>query len=234
MNQKRNLLIAFFCLLTSSMFAQNIQLHYDFGSAIYGELDSRPKFTTTVEMFKPDAWGSTFFFVDMDYKDGKVASAYWEIARELKFWENPFSIHVEYNGGLNHINNAYLGGVTYTWNNKDFSKGFSISAMYKYLHHNPEPNSFQLTGVWHMDFCKGKFSFTGFADFWREKHEDINGIEHDFVFMTEPQFWVNLNKFKGINENFNLSIGTEWEITHNFAILDGFYWNPTLALKWSF
>ena len=185
-------------------------------------------------MFKPDNWGSTFCFVDMDYGDGKVKSAYWEIFRELKFWEPPFAIHVEYNGGINYIDNAYLGGASYTWNNKDFSKGFSIIAMYKYIHHNPEPNNFQLTGTWHLDFLDGKLSFNGFLDFWREKHTDMNGNSHDYVFLTEPQFWVNLNKFKRINDKFNLSFGTEWEFSNNFAVLDGFYLNPTLAMKWTF
>ena len=95
-------------------------------------------------------------------------------------------------------------------------------------------HNFQITGVWGIEFAKGWCTFSGFADFWREEHADINGNEHNFVFMTEPQFWVNLNKFNGIDDNFNLSIGTEWEITSNFALNDGWYVNPTLALKWSF
>ena len=78
--------------------AQNIQLHYDLGRALYKSLDERPWVTTTVEMFKADKWGSTYFFVDMDYTDKGVSSAYWEISRELKFWKAPVSAHVEYNG----------------------------------------------------------------------------------------------------------------------------------------
>ena len=46
--------------------AQNLQLHYDFGKALYRSedrsLEYRPQLTTTVEMFRPDRWGSTFFF----------------------------------------------------------------------------------------------------------------------------------------------------------------------------
>ena len=58
------LLLAVFCGK-----AQNVQLHYDFGGALYDkDLDGRPALTSTVEMFKPDKWGSTYFFVDMDYK----------------------------------------------------------------------------------------------------------------------------------------------------------------------
>ena len=110
--------------------AQNVQLHYDFGGALYDkDLHGRPVLTSTVEMFKADKWGSTYFFVDMDYTSKGVAAGYWEIARELRFWQPPFSIHVEYNGGASNsfsYNNAYLGGATYTWNNPDFTKGFTL------------------------------------------------------------------------------------------------------------
>ena len=96
--------------------AQNVQLHYDFGGALYDkDLHGRPVLTSTVEMFKADKWGSTYFFVDMDYTSKGVAAGYWEIARELRFWQPPFSIHVEYNGGASNsfsYNNAYLGGAT--------------------------------------------------------------------------------------------------------------------------
>ena len=59
-----------------------------------------------------------YFFVDMDYTSEGVASAYWEIAREIKFWKGPFSAHLEYNGGLSKgmsYKNAYLAGATYTF-----------------------------------------------------------------------------------------------------------------------
>lgn len=221
------------CLAGKGM-AQNVQLHYDFGHSIYEELESRPKFTTTVEMFKPDAWGSTFFFIDMDYTSDGIGAAYWEISRELKFWKAPFSAHVEYNGGLNYINNAYLAGATYTWNNADFTKGFTFTPMYKYIQKNATPHNFQLTATWFLHFGEGRYTFSGFADFWREKHADVNGKAHDYVFLAEPQFWVNLNRFKHVNKNLNLSVGSEWELTSNFALLDGWHWIPTLALKWSF
>ena len=89
---KRLYAIVVFVLLCGVASAQNVQLHYDFGKSIYSELDKsegsygRPALTTTVEMFRPDSWGSTFFFVDMDYSTG-VKGAYWEIAREINFWQ---------------------------------------------------------------------------------------------------------------------------------------------------
>ena len=81
----------------------------------------------------------------MDYTDKGVASAYWEISRELKFWKAPVSAHIEYNGGLNYINNAFLAGPAYNWNSADFSRVFGVQVMYKYIQKNDEPHNFQVT-----------------------------------------------------------------------------------------
>lgn len=213
--------------------AQNVQLHYDFG---------RNAATTTVEMFRPDSGGSTFFFVDMDYSP-KVSSAYWEIAREFNFWQqskvNWLSVHVEYNGGLNTVagsfNNAILGGLTYSGHSKDWSKTWSITASYKVipgtiaLNGEKQPHNFQITGVWNLDFFDHWLSFNGFADFWREARP-WQGTK--FIFITEPQLWVNLNKIEGW-EKINLSVGTEIEMSCNF-VQKGFKVMPTAALKWTF
>mgnify|MGYP000087749724 CR=1 FL=1 len=225
------------CLFISAMLqvkAQNIQLHYDFGRHIYSEFDetSRPVLTGTIEMFKGDKWGSTYFFVDFDYTQKGLTSAYTEISRELKFWDGPFSAHLEYNGGLSNVisfENAYLAGATYTYNNSDFTRGFTLSAMYKYIQKHQAPNNFQITGTWYLHCFDGKFTCSGFADLWREKNP--NGY---FIFISEPQFWLNLNKFKAFDDKFNLSVGSEIELSHDFSFRDGFYVIPTLALKWTF
>lgn len=214
-------------LLPMLVKAQNVQLHYDLGK-------DRKFFTSTVEMFKPDKWGNTFFFVDMDYNVGDVKGvslAYFEIARCLKLGKSPFSFHAEFNGGFGQfaaspfngaytINNAWLGGLDYSWNNADFSKGFSIKALYKNIR-NKDDASFQLTGVWYVNFLNNKFTFSGFADFWKE--ETVFG---DFIFLSEPQFWFNATK--------NLSLGSEIELSKNFGGTEGFNIMPTLAGKWTF
>lgn len=212
---------------------QNVQLHYDFG---------RNCATSTVEMFRPDGGGSTFFFVDMDYSP-KVSGAYFEISRELNFWQeskvNWLSVHVEYNGGLNtaagSFNNAWLGGLTYSGHSKDWSKTWSLSAMYKAIpgtvgvNGKPQISNFQITGVWNLDFFNHWLSFNGFFDFWREARP-WQGTE--FIFMTEPQLWVNLRNIKGW-EKINLSLGTEVELSANF-VDKGFHAMPTIAAKWTF
>lgn len=231
--------LLFALFLSCGISAQNVQMHYDFGRSLYNkDLSKRPLWTSTVEDFVPDKWGSTYFFIDMDYNHNGVASAYWEIDRELKFWKSPVSIHLEYDGGNvknvpeeYNIRNAYLLGLTYTWNNKDYSAGFSVTPMYKYIQgqYYRSYNNFQLTGTWYCNFFNRKVTFDGFADLWRE-HND-HGMA---IFISEPQVWVNLNKFKGVDKDFNLSIGSETELSYNFAGRDGFFAIPTLAVKWTF
>lgn len=215
--------------------AQNVQLHYDFGHLLTEDMKARPALTSTVEMFRPDKWGSTFFFIDMDYQNSGIKSAYWEIARDLRFWKLPLSVHVEYNGGLRDdtsYDDAYLLGTNYSYNADDFSYGFGITPMYKYLAKQSNPHSFQLTGTWYYHFAKGLFTFTGFADLWGNR--DSSG-QNMMVFLMEPQLWFNLNKLPCIADDCNLSIGTEVEMSYNFpAKNERFYALPTVAVKWSF
>lgn len=213
--------------------AQNIQLHYDLG---------RNALTSTIEMFRPDAGGSTYFFVDMDYTP-KASGAYFEISRELCFWQDTdldwLSAHVEFNGGLNtaagSFNNAWLAGATYSGHSDDFSKTWSLTAAYKAIPGTRDilgkcqMHNFQITGVWGINFAGGWCTFSGFFDFWREVRA-WQGTE--FIFMSEPQFWVNLNNIKGW-EDINLSVGGEVELSANF-VAKGFHAMPTLGAKWTF
>jgi hypothetical protein len=222
-------------IAASLLKAQDLQVHYDFGK-------DRKFITSTVEMFKPDKWGSTFFFIDMNYDadNGKTISlAYWEIARAINVGKSPFAAHIEYNGGFGQyytdpgygaysINDAWLAGVEYSINNADFTRGITFQALYKYIKDKSDA-SFQVTAVWYVHMLNKKLTFNGFADFWGEKNSFTEGettTETDFVFLTEPQIWYNFTE--------NISVGSEIEISSNFSGNKGFMVNPTLAAKWNF
>ena len=234
---KRNtfvlLLVALVASIASKIEAQNLQVFYD---------TERKCITSTIEMFRPDAFGSTFYFVDMDYSPTAVG-AYTEIAREFCFWQDSklswLSAHAEFNGGFDlgngSYNNAWLLGLTYSGHTADFSKTWSITASYKAipgtigLNGKKQPHNFQLTGVWGISFANGWCSFSGFADFWREARiwQGTN-----FIFISEPQLWVNLNNIKGW-EKINLCVGGEVELSNNF-VTKGFKVMPALGAKWTF
>lgn len=238
---KKIILFAMLVIASVRLSAQlNVQMHYDLGHAIYGsELSNRPHWTATIENFTADKWGSTYFFVDGDFGGNTMKSAYAEFSRELKFWEAPVAVHVEYNGGLSaggSYNDAYLAGAAYNWASKDFSKTFSLQLLYRYLARQVvgTKHSWQITAVWGIRFAKGLCTFSGYADL---SHD--NSVNGALVFGSEPQFWFNLNALKGVDDAFNLSLGTELELTNNLVwpadgINNRFYAIPTLAAKWTF
>jgi hypothetical protein len=204
----------------------NFQLHYDLGKG-------RHYFTSTLEMFKPDTWGNTFFFVDVDYdlgKDHNPSLAYMELARCFHFLPGPFSLQIEYDGGLGlyqgasgtegyPINNAYLAGVDYEWHNTDYTHTFNLKALYKYL--AGLQHSAQLTAVWNV--ISKKTAFSGFADLWLE---DDKLIHTSFIFLSEPQFWYLLND--------HLAIGSELELALHAAHHKEWTICPTVGMKWQF
>ena len=179
---KKSLLV--FAALMVGTFAKaqtNAQILYDFGS-------DRKYVTLTLEMFKADKWGSTYFFVDHDFNYDKMVvgsknisqgGTYTEISRALNFWQNSkmknWSLHVEYNGGITKnypINNAWLFGVEYFMHDKSFKNTLTLQALYKTIRKTDQNVPMQFTAVWG---CKDIFglkglNFSGFADFWWEDH----------------------------------------------------------------
>lgn len=240
------LLLAFCTLCPNVAKAQvNAQLFYDFGS-------DRKFLTLTLEMFKGDKWGNTYFFIDHDFNyDQHVegpnlapGGTYLEIARCLNFWHKTsfkdLSLHVEYNGGITRsypINSAWLFGLDYFIHSSDYNKTLNLKALYKNIRKRSSSFPAQFTAVWAVKGLLGVkgLTFDGFADFWWEKHAcfDDNGNESEkqTVFITEPQLWYCVGQHFGVD---NLNVGTEIELSNNFGSTEGFKCRPCLGVKWNF
>lgn len=237
---KKLMTIALMAFAALSANAQNIQLHYDFGRNIYSNEEAdRQKVTATLEQFKADDWGSWYYFFDVDLTSKTTRSIYTEISREINLGKNlPLAAHVEYDGGLWHApaigNGSYqqagLAGIAYNGHNADYSKTWSVQALYKQFFKSYEGThsyaSFQLTGVWGLNFLDNKMTFSGFIDFWRGEKANNHGC---LVILSEPQLWYNVNK--------HFSVGTEVEFSNNFIVNyyndKTFFVNPTLGVKWN-
>lgn len=239
--------------LLASTFAKaqtNAQILYDFGA-------DRKYVTLTLEMFKQDKWGSTYFFVDHDFNYDKMVvgsknvsqgGTYTEIARALNFWKNSelknWSLHAEYNGGITKnypINNAWLFGVEYLIHDKSFKNTLTLEALYKTIRQTDQNVPMQFTAVWTCNDIFGVkgLKFDGFADFWWENHTScldrkgnlVETKQEHTVFTTEPQLWYNVGQHFGCE---NLNVGGEVEISNNFGSVAGVTVRPCLGVKWDF
>ncbi|HHT34775.1 MAG TPA: DUF5020 family protein, partial [Bacteroidales bacterium] len=204
---------------------------------LYGdEVAGSNYLTATFEMFKPDQWGSTFMFVDFDLNNSKknIGLVYAEIAREFKIGDFPLMPHLEYNGGLGlvkdtpvgfSIPSSYLAGFGYPFQLGNFFMSSYVA--YKLNAFQEVSNDLQWTVTWNATLAGGKLSLGGFMDLWSE-NKDRTGAESGkkLILLSEPQLWYNFTP--------NFALGTEVELSYNFAGADKFYAIPTLATKWNF
>ena len=251
---KKHLLVAAMLLagLGTAVAQTNIQEMYDF---------NRGHFTTTLEMFQADKWGSTFFFTDIYHPSDATGPTdyYTEIARGINLWQNtklaPLSLHVEWNGGRGvgyTVNNAWLFGVEYFLHNADYSNTFTFELMYKAIEGATDNIPVQFTFVWGMkNLCGVKgLVFSGFLDVWGEKNtwvnEDLSTEDTKLVILSEPQLWYNVGQHFGCE---NLFVGGEVELAYNFSggwkpatfplgvyanQNKGFTFAPAAGIKWVF
>ena len=255
---KSLLLMALALLPASKTLAQtNAQILYDFGS-------DRKYVTLTLEMFKQDKWGNTYFFVDHDFNYDKMVvgsknvsqgGTYTEISRALNFWQNTkmknWSLHVEYNGGITKnypINNAWLFGVEYFMHDKSFKNTLTLQALYKTIRATDQNVPMQFTAVWTCNDIFGVkgLKFDGFADFWWEdhtsfldKHGDpkLNAAGETEYKTEHTVFTTEPQLWYNVGQHFgcdNLSVGGEVEISNNFGSNAGLMVRPCLGVKWDF
>ncbi|MBU2494865.1 MAG: DUF5020 family protein [Bacteroidetes bacterium] len=231
----KKVILVLLLVIAAKISAQNLQVHYDMG-------EDRKYFTTTLEMFKPDEYGATFFFVDFDYNlsgNKGISLAYFEIARYVSVYEK-LSLTLQYNDGFVGVPVPVLGNIAVTLN-QTFLAGVSYPIDLGFVTLNTdllyrstygsEGADGQLTVVWFVPFLDGKINFTGFMDVWSQDEILRAGTagtdDKEIVFLTEPQLWYNYDK--------HLSIGTELEISNNFLPFQKeIKVMPTLAVKWNF
>lgn len=212
-------IIASILVISSMAFSQNLQLHYEASG-------DREYLVSTLEMFKPDKYGSTFWFVDMDYDAPGakgVSLAYWEIARSFTLPVKNLSATIQYNDGVasfGSLGQVWLLGVNYY-----FDLGFvafPLDILYRAAQGADKPD-FQLTTTWFIPLLDGNVEFSGFMDLWSEDH----GAGKQLVLMSEPQLWYNANE--------HLAVGSELEISSNFVFGEtGIQALPTIGLRWTF
>ncbi len=215
-------MFSFTLIITSIAFTQNLQLHYEASG-------DREYLVSTLEMFKPDQYGSTFWFVDMEYNDSRgtkgVSLSYWEIARSFSLPINNLSATIQYNDGV--ANFGSLGQVWLLGVNYYLDLGFvalPLDILYRDAAGSGSAN-IQLTTTWFIPLLDGNIECSGFVDLWSQDKADGDGKQ--LVLLSEPQIWYNANE--------HLAVGSEVEISNNFVVgADGIQALPTIGLRWTF
>jgi len=223
-----------------------LQLHADFNR--HPQKDHI--WTLTLEHYSVWKYGDNFFFMDSEGARGlktSVDTVYFEYSPRISMdrvsgvkilpvsFLGDVYVAGSYNAGRSelgstneYIHDAFLYGISF-----DFAFqpnfGFSNITFYVRNEHTQSP-AYQITLAWGQPFDIGmlRFSFNGFADFWKD--------DQRYVFLTEPQLRLHLSSFVGKGHLLSDSvIGTEVEISKDFFGKDeNWVINPTVFFAYTF
>ncbi len=219
------LVTVFFCVTLDSGVAQNLQLHYEASA-------QRHYPNAFLESFTFDDWGSTYWFVTMDFTDpfengsSSMTSAYGELARYFNF--GPFqkvNLTLQYNDGIafwGPMGRAWLAGVSLPLERR---RGFLQTDVLIRMTPVDAPVDGQLTFSWMITIGNRGLVFTGYWDTWSETEAD--DAKH-LVVLSEPQLWYPVWQ--------NLDLGLGGELGYNFPSSEESTWQfyPDLSLRWNF
>jgi hypothetical protein len=202
--------------------------------ALFPKAD-RPEWTVTAEQMGVLRWGLAHARVDLHIGRAGVTGGYGEFAYEWRTKISGFAVHTEYNGGIDRgipYGEAILAGGCYRWDSPDFSRGFSIAGLYRYIPHNQAHHNYQLAGTWQYG-TGDLIEMRGFAKLWRE-YLVGDGCGEYHMWM-EPQIWLNLGTLR---ESFfyesNFSFGAEVAIRYSFGVPVTFHAIPSVAIRFTF
>ncbi|MBL7075808.1 DUF5020 family protein [candidate division KSB1 bacterium] len=193
-NPIRAALLVTILFLSPGWAGVNLQLHRDF---------QQVNWTATNEFFGADGWGSTFWFLDLTFKEGGTQDAYYEISRQFHLIP-VMDLTVQYNDGVQfgrtEIQPVWLGGIQFNQIDLKFLKVDVQTLLRK--EKGSRPNA-QLTVVWNRGMTPWMF-FLGYFDL---NGNDPEVYPEKLTLWAEPQLMFTRG---------SVSVGTEMRISRGF------------------
>ncbi|WP_259066970.1 DUF5020 family protein [Mucilaginibacter sp. X4EP1] len=236
------------CMLSTTLFSQNIQLHYDFRHTIDPAHNSQNFPTLYFEYFKSLDSGKSFikpgaFFIkmesDLQGDGGNIGKAFIQASQTFRFWQPKIYLSAQYSGGLGvtnpaqysyYINNALSLGPSYSFQWQ--GAYFTSTVYYTYNMLKKPSNDIMLSFYWGKGFWNYKVEFAGDFELYtlnKNLGDDLTKDMHGKTvsFFGEPQVWF---KIKG-----NFSMGSKILLYYHVITTENlFEVYPTIAARVKF
>ena len=202
-----------FC--SSSVFAQQLQLHYDPRHTIDPEHTKRNFLALYFEYFKSMDSGNAFIKpgsfllkaqTEFTGDKNNVGQFYMQISQAFRFWKPKVFLQVQYNGGLGiaepgsygyYLTNAFSLGVAHPFQAKGRAF-FNVYASYKYTAFQKPSLDIISAFFWLWFWRNFSNSFSGNFVAWTENRNHGDDFTKDkkgkqFFFYGDPQIWFRLH-----------------------------------------
>lgn len=229
----------FVALLISgtALYAQQIQLHYDFRHSIDPELNRTNFPSVSFEYFKGVEKGAFLFKMQTDFNGSKnnPGQLFLQVSKSMKFWKPKIYLSAGYSGGLGvappsfgyYLTNSFNTGVSYPFQWK--GAWMSANLTYRYSAFPKPSHDPQCTIYFGRGFLNYRIflagSFVGWTENRNQGTDYTKGLSgKKFAFFGDPQVWI---KVKG-----QLSAGTRISVFyHLLTDKNTIQVYPTLAVK---
>ena len=231
--------------VTTTLRAQNLQLHYDLRHTVDPGQNPHNFPTLYYEYFKARDSGTAFIKpgnfllkteADMLGEGNNIGKFYLQVSQSFRCWKPKIFLQLQYSGGAGitdpkqysyYITNTYSAGaeIPFHW------KGAWLSSVldYKLVTYIRPTNDFIYTFYWWKGLLNYKLELAGDFSCWTEnkKHGDEATAGQSgkrFFFFAEPQIWYNLNHTIAVGSKLNCYY-------HVNTTANTFEAYPTLAIK---
>jgi hypothetical protein len=230
-------------MLPSMLFAQTLQLHYDFRHTFDPSHNSMNFPTIYFEYFKQKDTTSGSFFMkmesDLNGQNHNIGKFYTQLTQSFKFWKPKVYAQIQYSGGLGisepgsysyYIANAFSVGAVYPFQWK--GAWFSTALSYTYNAFKKPSNDFLYSFYWGHGFWNYKVEFSGDVELYSMNRYTGDSFTSNLsgksiAFFGEPQVWFKLHKGFAVGSKINLYY-------HVLTNEDLFQVYPTLAARFKF
>jgi hypothetical protein len=230
-------------MLPSLLFAQTLQLHYDFRHTVDPSHNSMNFPTIYFEYFKQKDTASGSFFMkmenDLNGQNHNIGKFYTQLTQSFKFWKPKVYAQVQYSGGLGisepgsypyYIANAFSVGPVYPFQWK--GAWFSTALSYTYNAFKKPSNDFLYSFYWGRGFWNYKVEFSGDVELYSMNRNTGDSFTSNLggksiAFFGEPQVWFRIHKGFALGSKINLYY-------HVLTNEDLFQVYPTLAVRFKF
>jgi hypothetical protein len=234
--------------LSGRLFAQNLQLHYDFRHSIDPLHYSQNFPTLYFEYFKAMDSTSSFvkpgsFFMkiedDLEGDQDNIGKSFIQVSQTFRMWRPKIFAAVQYSGGLGvtdpaqysfYINNCFSIGPSYPFQWK--GAYFNAEIFYNYNLLKKPSNDIMLSFYWGKGFWNYKVEFAGDFELYTLNRNQGDAATQNLKgktvsFFGEPQVWF---KVKG-----GLSLGSKFIMYYHVIIPQNlFEVYPTIAARVKF
>lgn len=235
-------LLFVFGMSTSSLFAQNLQLHYDLRHTIDPAHNSMNFPTIYFEYFKSKDTSGSFFIKmesDLDGENHNTGKFFMQVSQSFKLWKPKIYLQMQYTGGLGiaepgsygyYITNAFQLGAVYPF---QWQKAwFSTSLSYVYNAFKKPSNDIAYSLYWGRGFWNYKFEFSGDFNLMTQNKNLGDSFTSNLggkrvSFFAEPQIWFKIHS--------GFSLGSKINMYYHVLTSDNiFQVYPTIAARFKF